>query len=315
MIRIFHRSGSEILLSNTKEVLDDLRREDVIWIDLIEPTGEEKRAAEAFSNAQIQSRAQAEEIESSSRFHESGGIIFANTNFLSPTSSDMSMDPVSFILAPYTLTTLREIPIRSFDLLSNKIQARPELYKTGFSVFVEIMDKRVDLDADIVELIEQETSQFSKRINQQEDINEEFLLDINQLQENAMVIRENVVDKQRILGNILKSDLFPDSLDKRFSIILQDITSLIAHINFTFERLEYLQDTVVGIINLEQNRIMKVFTLISLLLMPATLVASFYGMNVKLPFESFPLAWVGILLLMILIVIGVIFYFKKKKLM
>ncbi len=315
MIRVFHRSGSEILLSNTKEVLDDLRREDVIWIDLIEPTGEEKRAAEAFSNAQIQSRAQAEEIESSSRFHESGGIIFANTNFLSPTSSDMSMDPVSFILAPYTLTTLREIPIRSFDLLSNKIQARPELYKTGFSVFVEIMDKRVDLDADIVELIEQETSQFSKRINQQEDINEEFLLDINQLQENAMVIRENVVDKQRILGNILKSDLFPDSLDKRFSIILQDITSLIAHINFTFERLEYLQDTVVGIINLEQNRIMKVFTLISLLLMPATLVASFYGMNVKLPFESFPLAWVGILLLMILIVIGVIFYFKKKKLM
>ena len=315
MIRVFHRSGSEILLSNTKEVLDDLRREDVIWIDLIEPTGEEKRAAEAFSNAQIQSRAQAEEIESSSRFHESGGIIFANTNFLSPTSSDMSMDPVSFILAPYTLTTLREIPIRSFDLLSNKIQARPELYKTGFSVFVEIMDKRVDLDADIVELIEQETSQFSKRINQQEDINEEFLLDINQLQENAMVVRENVVDKQRILGNILKSDLFPDSLDKRFSIILQDITSLIAHINFTFERLEYLQDTVVGIINLEQNRIMKVFTLISLLLMPATLVASFYGMNVKLPFESFPLAWVGILLLMILIVIGVIFYFKKKKLM
>lgn len=315
MIRIFHRSGSEILLSNSREMLDSLRREDVIWIDLIEPTGEEKRAAEAFSNAQIQSRAQAEEIESSSRFHEAGGIIFANTNFLSPTGSDMSMDPVSFILAPYTLTTLREIPIRSFELLSNKIQARPELYKTGFSVFVEIMDKRVDLDADLVELISQETSQFSKRINQQEDINEEFLLDINQLQENAMVIRENVVDKQRILGNILKSDLFPDSLDKRFSIILQDITSLIAHINFTFERLEYLQDTVVGIINLEQNRIMKLFTLISLLLMPATLIASFYGMNVKLPFESFNLAWLCILLTMIFIIAGVVFYFKKKKLM
>ncbi len=315
MIRIFHRSGSEIILSTSKEALDVLHREDVIWIDLIDPTGEEKRAAEAFSNAQIQSRAQAEEIESSSRFHEAGGIIFANTNFLSPTSSDMSMDPVSFILAPYTLTTLREIPIRSFDLLSSKIQARPELYKTGFSVFVEIMDKRVDLDADIVELISQQTSQFSKRINQQEDINEEFLLDINQLQENAMVIRENVVDKQRILGNILKSDLFPDSLDKRFSIILQDITSLIAHINFTFERLEYLQDTVVGIINLEQNRIMKLFTLISLLLMPATLIASFYGMNVKLPFESFSLAWLGILLMMIFIIVGVVLYFKKKKLM
>lgn len=315
MIRIFHRNGSEILVSNKMEDLNVFKKEDVLWIDLVDPSGEEKRAAEAFNDAQIQSRAQAEEIESSSRFHEAGGIIFANTNFLSPTSTEMSMDAVSFILAPNTLTTLREIPIRSFDLLSNKIQARPELYKSGFSVFVEIMDKRVDLDADIVELISQETSQFSKRINQQEDINEEFLLDINQLQENAMIVRENVVDKQRILGNILKSDLFPDSLDKRFSIILQDITSLISHINFNFERLEYLQDTVVGIINLEQNRIMKIFTLISLLLMPATLVASFYGMNVRLPFDNFQWAWLVILALMIFIVIGVVFYFKKKKLM
>ena len=315
MIRIFHRSGNEILISNSKEDLTALKRENVLWIDLIEPSGEEKRAAESFNNAMIQSRAQAEEIESSSRFHEAGGIIFANTNFISPTANEMSMDPVSFILAPGTLTTLREIPIRSFDLLSNKIQARPELFKSGFSVFVEIMDKRVDLDADIVELISQETSQFSKRINQRDDINEEFLLDINQLQENAMVIRENVIDKQRILGNILKSDLFPDSLDKRFSIILQDITSLISHINFSFERLEYLQDTVVGMINLEQNRIMKVFTLISLLLMPATLLASFYGMNVELPFSNWSLAWLGILGLMALIVLGVVFFFKRKKLM
>ena len=315
MIRIFHRSGNEILLSNRLEDLATLNKADVLWIDLIDPSGDEKRAAEAFNDAQIQSRAQAEEIESSSRFHEAGGIIFANTNFLSPTSTEMSMDAVSFILAPNTLTTLREIPIRSFDLLSNKIQARPELYKSGFSIFVEIMDKRVDLDADIVELIAQETSQFSKRINQMEDINEEFLLDINQLQENAMIVRENVVDKQRILGNILKSDLFPDSLDKRFSIILQDITSLISHINFNFERLEYLQDTIVGIINLEQHRIMKIFTLLSLLLMPATLIASFYGINVHLPFEDVPLAWLGILGLMLVTTAGIVFYFKRKKLM
>lgn len=286
MLRIFYKSAEEILLSSNKDLLHSLDKESVLWIDLIEPTGEEKRSAEAFLGTQIQSRAQAEEIESSSRFHEAGGIVFANTNFLSPMGDEMGMDPVSFTLSKYTLTTLREIPIRSFDLLSNKIQARPELYKDGFSIFVEIIDKRVDLDADIVELISQETSQFSKRINQQEDINQEFLLDINQLQENAMVVRENVVDKQRIMGNILKSDLFPDSLDKKFSIILQDINSLINHINFTFERLEYLQDTVVGIINLDQNRIMKMFTLISLLLMPATLVASFYGMNVALPFSE-----------------------------
>ena len=109
--------------------------------------------------------------------------------------------------------------------------------------------------------------------------------------------------------------MFSDSLDKRFSIILQDITSLISHINFNFERLEYLQDTIVGIINLEQNRIMKIFTLLSLLLMPATLIASFYGINVHLPFEDVPLAWLGILGLMLVTTAGIVFYFKRKKLM
>ena len=315
MIKIFYRQGEEILLSQSKTEFAAISKENTLWIDLLDPTGEEKRAAEAFLGATIQSRAQAEEIESSSRFHEADGIIYANTNFLSPTGDEMSMDPVSFMLTRHTLTTLRDIPIRSFDLLTNKIQARPDLYHDGFNVFVDIIDKRVDLDADIVELISQDTSQFSKRINQNEGINEEFLLDINQLQENAMVIRENVVDKQRILGNILKSDLFPDALDKKFTIILQDIASLINHINFTFERLEYLQDTVVGIINLDQNKIMKIFTLISMLFMPATLVCSFYGMNVTLPLAEIKLAWLGIFVLMLVMVGAVVIVLKRKKLL
>ena len=313
MIKIFYRQGEEILLSQSKTEFAAISKENTLWIDLLDPTGEEKRAAEAFLGATIQSRAQAEEIESSSRFHEADGIIYANTNFLSPTGD--AMDPVSFMLTRHTLTTLRDIPIRSFDLLTNKIQARPDLYHDGFNVFVDIIDKRVDLDADIVELISQDTSQFSKRINQNEGINEEFLLDINQLQENAMVIRENVVDKQRILGNILKSDLFPDALDKKFTIILQDIASLINHINFTFERLEYLQDTVVGIINLDQNKIMKLFTMISMLFMPATLVCSFYGMNVTLPLAEIKLAWLGIFVLMLVMVGAVVIVLKRKKLL
>ena len=315
MIRIFYRQGKDIILTQSQTEFAAIGKENVLWIDLQDPTGEEKRATEDFIGTKIQNRGQAEEIETSSRFYETEGFIFANTNFLSPTGDEMSMDPVSFILSKHILVTLREIPIRSFNLLGNKIQARPDLYSDGFSVFVEIIDKRVDLDADIVELVSQDTGQFSKRINQQEDINEEFLLDINQLQENAMLIRENVVDKQRILGNVLKSDLFPDSLDKKFSVILQDIASLINHINFTFERLEYLQDTVVGMINLEQNRIMKTFTLISLLLMPATLIASFYGMNVKLPFDGFRWMWLVILAVMVILITVLVIVFRKKKFM
>lgn len=317
MVKILYRKAEEILLSQNLADLAILGRDKILWVDLLEPTGEEKRTLELYLDAEIQSRAEAAEIESSSRFSEENGAIFANTNFLSPADDEMLMDPVSFILKNGILTTLREIPLRSFNILQSKMQARPAEFSNGFSVFVEIMDKRVDLDADIVELISKDVSQFSKRINQQEDINEEFLLDINQLQENAMFVRENVVDKQRLISNILKSKLCPKDSDVRedLAIILQDIASLINHTNFAFERLEYLQDTVVGIINLDQNRIMKIFTFISLLLMPATLIASFYGMNVPLPFMESSWAWIAILVLMIVIVVGVWVLFRRRKLM
>ena len=229
----------------------------------------------------------------------------------------MLMDPVSFIIAGGILTTVREIPLRSIDTLQLKIQALPDQFPDGFTVFLSIMDRRVDLDADIVELISKDVSRFSRRINQMEDINEKFLLDINQLQQNAMYVRENIVDKQRLISNVLKSRLCPKDPDFRqdLGIILQDIASLINHITFTFERLEYMQDTVVGIINLDQNRIMKTFTFVSLLLMPATLVASFYGMNVALPLSKSPLAWGFILLLMVVLVLAVWYVFKRKKML
>ena len=317
MIKIFYRRGNEILLSRSQTEFATISKENVLWIDILEPTGEEKRATEKFLGTEIQSRDQTEEIESSSRFSEDEYGLYANTYFLSPTGDEMSSDPVSFILTDYTLTTLRDIPLRSFDLLQMKIQARPEMFPDCFTLFLEIMEKRVDLDADIVELFSKDTSQYSKRINQQEDINEEFLLDINQLQENAMIIRANVVDKQRLLSNLVKSRRCPKDpeLREELNVLIQDISSLINHINFTFERLEYLQDTVLGIINLDQNKIMKIFTVITLLIMPATFIASFYGMNVALPFDKYRLAWLGILALMVVLALAFWYIFKKKKML
>ena len=132
-----------------------------------------------------------------------------------------------------------------------------------------------------------------------------------------MTVRENIVDKQRLISNIVKSKLCPRDPELRsdLNIILQDIASLINHTNFTFERLEYLQNTAVGLINLDQNNIMKIFTFISLLLMPATLVASFYGMNVELPIATYWWAWIAILALMVLLIGGLWYIFRRKKML
>ena len=327
MIAIFYRQNGKLLVSQSESELSTMNRDDVLWIDMLSPSGDEKHTVDEFLEVEkipleralemveIQSRAQAEEIESSSRFSESEKAIFANTNFLMPGPEDYSMEAVSFTFVGNTLATLRDVPLRSFTELQRRIIAMPQLYASGYTVFASIMDQRVDLDADMIELMSKEIALYSKRINQQEDINEDFLLDINQLQENTMLVRENIVDKQRLISNLLKSDKYPRDLQGRFNVILQDITSLINHADFSFERLEYLQETVVGLINLEQNNIMKIFTLVSVLLMPPTLVASFYGMNVPLPFMDKWWAWLLLLGVMLLTVAFVLYIFRRKKML
>ena len=231
------------------------------------------------------------------------------------------MQPVSFNIKDNVLTTLREVPLRSFTELQRRMQVNPRLYPSGFSVFATILDQRVDLDADMIELLSKEISQYAKRIEGREDIDDELLLDISQMQENAMVVRENVVDKQRLISNLMKSTQVPRSLENRLSVLLQDISSLINHSNFCFERLEYLQDTVLGLINLEQNKIMKVFTLVSVFLMPPTLIVGFYGMNVRLPMigADTPNAsfwnWIIIIGLMLITCGAIWLVFKKKKML
>jgi hypothetical protein len=315
MIDIFYSSNDQILVSQSETDLIKLNKEDVIWIDLFSPEGDEKRAVESFLGTEIQSRAQAEEIESSSRFSETETAIFANTNFLIPGPEEYSMVAVSFTIVGTLLTTLRDVPIRSFTELQRKLAARPKLFPNGYWVFVNILDQRIDLDADMIELMTKEITQYSRRINQSYDINEDLLLDINQLQENTMLVRENIVDKQRLILNIIKSDKYPYELEPKFNVLQQDIQSLINHTNFSFERLEYLQETVVGLINVKQNEIMKIFTVITLLLTPPTLLTSFYGMNVFLPLTNWKYAWLLLLFIMIICFVIILVIFKKRKML
>ena len=304
-------------VSRSEAALSGIPLQDVIWIDLLSPTGDEKRAVEAYLGTVIQSRATAEEIESSSRFSETDAALFANTNFVIPGPESYVMETVPFIIKGTTLTTLREVQLRSFTELQRRLMVFPKMYASGYSVFTSILEQRIDSDADMIEILSKEIEQYNHKVGLEEDINEEFLLDINQLQENTMLLRETIVDKQRVISSILKSTKCPKSIQNKLNVMLKDISSLVNHTNFSFERLEYLQNTVLGIINLDQNKIMKVFTLISLLLMPPTLIASFYGMNVALPIIpcDSPWNWVIIISMMIISVLIVFFLLKRKKLL
>ena len=312
MIQIFYNFDGQTEVSQTIDTLKEIKKEDALWLDLFSPSGEEKRAVEAFLDTTLQSRAQAEEIESSSRYSEDQKSIFINTNFLIPGPENYNMESVSFILTDNVFTSIRQVPLRSFTDIQRRLMFNVKLYPTGFHILIGILENRTDLDADMIELMSKEIAQYSKSVSLGEDVNEEFLLDINQLQENTMMVRENIVDKQRMISSILKSDKTPDSAAGKLNILLKDVSSLINHTNFSFERLEYLQNTVLGIINLDQNKIMKVFTVVSLLLMPPTLIASIYGMNVKLPLIGENWDMILIASLMIISVVSSILIFRRR---
>jgi len=315
MIEIFYKKDGQIMVSQSETDLVSIAYNDVVWIDLFVPSGEEKRAVEHYLGTTIQNRAQAEEIEISSRFYETEKAIFANTSFLIPGPDEYNEETVSFILTGDILTTLRECPLKSFTDLQRRILAFPKMYDSGHVAFLSILEQRIDLDADMVELVSKEITQYNKKVSLGEDISEEFLVDLNQLQDNTMLIRENIVDKQRVISSIIKSKKYPVEYHSKLNVLLKDISSLINHTNFSFERLEYLQNTVLGIINLDQNKIMKVFTLVSLMLMPPTLIASFFGMNVKFGwfFGHSGAAWFVILALMVISLLVIFGIFKKRK--
>ncbi len=315
MIQIFYKEKGKIQISQSLAFLDELGIDDVLWIDLFAPDGDEKRSVESFLDASLSSRAQAEEIESSSRYSETETTVSVNTNFLIPGPDEYSMETVSFIICEGIIVSIRNVQLRSFSDIQRKIQINSRTYPTGYHVLVGIVENRIDLDADMIELMSKEIDNYSKKIADGKDVNEEFLLDVNQLQENAMLVRENIVDKQRMISSIMKSDKFPRDVFEKLTVVSRDIVSLLNHMNFSFERLDYLQNTVLGLINLDQNRIMKVFTFVSLLLMPPTLIASIFGMNIKLPQTGSFWDVVMLVGLMIVVVIVEIIVFKKRKML
>ena len=178
------------------------------------------------------------------------------------------------------------------------------------------MENRVDLDADMIEVMAKEIEKFGRNVNVGAKVNEDFLLDINQMQENTMMVRENIVDKQRIVTALTRSDKFPSDIRPRLEVLVNDIASLLNHTNFNFERLEYLQNTVLGLINLDQNKIMRILTYVSLLFMPPTLISGIFGMNVRLPIfgENFALRdFCIIMFVMLLSVLVASLIFRKRK--
>ncbi len=309
-IKLFYHKDGVVRVNRSLDFLKSNPIQNFLWIDLNDVDEEVENELEDFLKIYIQEEEEMIEIEMSSRYIETNDTLVVNSNFL---LSNFETDPVSFILKNNILVTVRSEELISFHETVKKISANPRNYPTGAHVLVALLEPRVEYDADMIEHMTQKITQLSNSLSLQE-ADEELLSEIKNLQEKTMMLRENIIDKQRVVSSMLRSEFMPLELQPKLSMIIKDINSLVEHIKFNFDRLDYLQDTFLGYVNIEQNKIIKIFTIVSVIFMPPTLIASIYGMNFEIMPEldkkwGYPIA----LILMVFSSLFILLYFKKRK--
>jgi magnesium transporter len=313
MIRIFQLP--EYFQEKVFTLKEAQKLDNAVWIDLQNPTIAEIKEVEEFYKITFPTRQQQEEIEASSRYLENSGTIKINSTFIALASyGKFEESEVSFIVTEKMLFSLRYSESKVIVETIKKIKQFPAIFANPTKIFVAILEARVDFDADLIESISKYTAEISRKINYNQNLDEKMILKINECQELTMTLREALFDKQRVISLLHRNEDLMVENYPRLRIIIKDINSLIEHANFNFARLEYLQNSFLGLINIEQNKVIKIFTVASLIFMPPTLIASIYGMNfAKMPELSWSLGYPLALALMTISSIVTIWIFKRKK--
>ena len=310
-LRIFYKDNDKIKVAKSISALKQLDKKDIVWIDLLDVSDKTEDTLEGFLKIDIQEDEEMEEIEMSSRYIQTDDSIVANSNFL---KDNFEIEPVNFIVKNNILVTTRDVELATFTETVKKMFVNTRNFPSGYHVLVALMETRVEKDADLIEDTTDMITKLSTDINATDHVDEDVLIQIKDLQEKVTIIRQNIIDKQRVISNLLKCDFIPQELQPRLTMIIKDINSLFDYTRFGFDRLDYLQDTFLGLVNIEQNKIIKIFTVVNIVFLPPTLVASMYGMNFDfMPELHWQYGYLWAIGMMIVFTLLVLAYFKLKK--
>lgn len=274
--------------------------EGTIWVDLLNPTREEEALAEKLVGTDIPTREELAEIEPSSRLYQKDGRAFLTMSVLYGIADGRpGSDAVGFILTSRHLVSVRYIDPKPFIIFAEHAYAEPEVVADASTVFVRLLDAIVDRLADEFEIAGHEIEAVSRQIFEhhahRRERNPELRLEavlmrIGKAQMLLAKLRETSVSTTRLLTFLESIDLIDrDAVNRRHvQSLIADADALSDHSNFLGDNLTFLLDASLGLISLEQNLVMKIFSVFAVVFMPPTLIAGVYGMN----FEHMPeLKW------------------------
>jgi magnesium transporter len=298
-----------------------------VWVDLENPSAEEKDWIQQRFGLSIPSDAVDDDLEESARFYEEdNGELHIRSDFLidagdSGGKSDQHRASarnvrVAFILKQNVLFSIHQEDLPVFRLLRLRARRIPALIEDAKDVLLKLYDADAEYSADALEGIYDGLEKVSAKVLTQ-DVNDQIagaaLTAIAREEDLNGRIRRNVMDTRRALSFMMRSRMLNAEQFEEARQILRDIDSLDSHTAFLFDKINFLMDATVGFININQNKIIKIFSVASVALLPPTLIASIYGMNFKfMPELEWAQGYMYALGLMLASVAAPFIYFRRK---
>ena len=324
MLNIFTLANGR-LVQEEIESLEELARFQPIWVDLESPTPEEKRWIKQHYGLSIPEDAMDEDIEESARFYEEdNGEMHIRSDFLVDDHDKPRSVRVAFILnlinpnlrSKGVLFSIHDEDIPVFRLLRLRARRAPGLIEDAKEVLLALFDADAEYSADTLEGIYDELEIAGKKVlsgNVTDALASEVLGAIARQEDLNGRIRRNVMDTRRAVSFMMRSKMLNAEQFEEARQILRDIDSLDSHTAFLFDKINFLMDATVGFININQNKIIKIFSVASVALLPPTLIASVYGMNFKfMPELELQYGYAYALTLMVASAIGPMLYFRRR---
>jgi magnesium transporter len=290
VLNIFTLSNGR-LFQEEIESLEELSRFQPIWVDLESPTLEEKRWIKQYYGLSIPDDAMDEDIEESARFYaEDNGDVHIRSDFLVADHSDPRTVRVAFILnleneqlkSKGVLFSIHDEDVPVFRLLRMRARRAPGLIIDAKEVLLKLFDADAEYSADTLEDIYDALEKVSSKVlsgDVTDEMASEVLGAIARHEDMNGRIRRNAMDTRRAVSFLMRSKMLSKEQFEEARQILRDIDSLDSHTAFLFDKINFLMDATVGFININQNKIIKIFSVASVALLPPTLIASVYGMN------------------------------------
>lgn len=288
MIHLYRVGGAKSALasSGTPEPLDD----DVIWIDLLDPTDADIRQIESLLGVVLPTRESLKDIEPSSRFYTDGPTVYMTASLVMNVDFGLAhLTDVGFVLAGGRLITIRHAEPKPFFLFAADLRRLPVVPGQGEKLLAYLLDTIVDRTAEILELAVSKIDNVSiavfgegarKRRRPPAEL-EERLIEISSYHRLVSKTRDSLTSLARLCTYVqsLETVRADKSTKDLCRIVTHDIQSLSEHATFVSSNISFLLDSALGLINLEQNNIMKLFSVVSVIFAPPMLIAGIYGMN------------------------------------